>query len=70
MLVTIAMLGESLSPQHGAFTGCGWRNDLQLWRVTANILNKQPRTKDRVWSSSMGLTTLHLKTINLLQHFL
>jgi hypothetical protein len=28
---------------------------LQMWRVAANILNKQSRTVDRGWSSSLGL---------------
>jgi hypothetical protein len=28
---------------------------LQIWRVTANILNKQPQTADRGWSSSLGI---------------
>jgi hypothetical protein len=27
---------------------------LQIWRVAANILNKQSRTADRGWSSSLG----------------
>jgi hypothetical protein len=40
---------------------------LQIWRVTANILNKQSRTDERRWSSSLGLgvglTTPHLKNI-------
>jgi hypothetical protein len=45
----------SLSSWHGASSGCGWRNGLQLWRVAANILNKQSRTADREWSSSLGL---------------
>jgi hypothetical protein len=31
----------SLSPQHGASSGCRWRNGLQIWRLAANILNKQ-----------------------------
>jgi hypothetical protein len=38
---------------------------LQIWRVAANIFNKQPRTADKGWSSSlglgMGLTTPHGK---------
>jgi hypothetical protein len=34
-------------PQHGASSGCGWRNGLQQWRVAANILNKQPQTNER-----------------------
>jgi hypothetical protein len=35
----------------------------QIWRVTANILNKQSRTADKGWPSSLGvgrgLTTPH-----------
>jgi hypothetical protein len=27
---------------------------LQIWRVAANILNKQSRTADKGWSSSLG----------------
>ena len=26
-----------------------------IWRVAANILNKQSRTADEVWSSSLGI---------------
>jgi hypothetical protein len=59
------MLGVSLSLQLGKSSGCGWRNGLQLWRVAANIVNKQPRTNDMGWSSSLevGLTTLHRKKL-------
>jgi hypothetical protein len=28
---------------------------LQIWRVAANILNKQPRTADSGWSTSFGV---------------
>jgi hypothetical protein len=28
---------------------------LQIWRVAANILNKQSRTADSGWSSSLGV---------------
>jgi hypothetical protein len=28
---------------------------LQIWRVAANILNKQSRTTDKKWSSSLGV---------------
>jgi hypothetical protein len=28
---------------------------LQIWRVSANILNKQSRTADRGWSTSLGV---------------
>jgi hypothetical protein len=54
------------SPHHGASSGCGWRDGLQQWRVAANMLNKQPRTNDRGWSSTLGLcvglTTPHRKS--------
>jgi hypothetical protein len=40
---------------------------LQIWRVDASILNKQLRTADKGWSSSLGLgrglTTPHRKKI-------
>jgi hypothetical protein len=44
-----------LSPQHGASSGCGWREVLQVRRVAANILNKQSLTADKGWSSSLGV---------------
>jgi hypothetical protein len=28
---------------------------LQVWRVPANILNKQSRTADKGWSSNLGV---------------
>jgi hypothetical protein len=43
------------SSQHGASSGCGWRNGLQLWKLAVNILNKQPRTDNKGWSSSLGV---------------
>jgi hypothetical protein len=39
----------------GVSSVCGWRNGLQLWRLTANILNKQPRADNKGWSSSLGV---------------
>jgi hypothetical protein len=30
--------------------GCRWREGLQIWRVAANILNKQSRIADKEWS--------------------
>jgi hypothetical protein len=54
----------SLSLRHGASSGCGWRNGLQYVRVAANILNKQSRTADEGWPSSLILgdvLTSHLK---------
>jgi hypothetical protein len=49
------MLGGPLTPQHGVSSGCGWRNGLQLWRVAANALNKQPRANNKGWFSGLGL---------------
>jgi hypothetical protein len=46
---------DPLSSWHGASSGCGWREGLQIRRVAANILNKQERTADKGWSSSFGL---------------
>jgi hypothetical protein len=40
---------------HGASSGCGWREVLRIRRATANILNKQSRTADKGWSSSLGV---------------
>jgi hypothetical protein len=50
-------------------------NGLQIWRVAANILNKQSRTDDKgggglpAWGLGVGLTTPHRKKISLLQKF-
>jgi hypothetical protein len=45
-------------------------DDLQIWRVAANILNKQSRTADKGWSSSFGVghgaNNSSLKKISLL----
>jgi hypothetical protein len=45
-------------------------DDLQIWRVAADILKQQSRTADKGWSSAcelgVGLTTHH-KKISLLQ---
>jgi hypothetical protein len=44
---------------------------LQIWRVAANILNKQSRTVDRGWHSSLGVgrgtNNPHRKTLYLLR---
>ena len=49
------LINWSLSPRNSAFLGCAWRNGLQIWRVAANILNKQSRTADKGWYSSLGV---------------
>jgi len=45
-----------------------------IWRVAANILNKQSRTADKEWSSSLGglgelLTTPHRKNVSCYEMF-
>jgi hypothetical protein len=44
-----------LSSRYGASSGCGWREVLRVRRVSANVLNKQSRTADKGWSSSLGV---------------
>jgi hypothetical protein len=41
-LCFVSRYGGSLSPQHGASPGCGLVDGLQVLRVAANTLNKQP----------------------------
>jgi hypothetical protein len=45
---------------------------LQIWRVAANVLNKQLRTADRggppAWELGVGQTTPHHKKISLLRN--
>jgi hypothetical protein len=59
-----AMLGGVPVRTARRVLGLRWRNGLQLWRVAANTLNKQPWTNDKGWPSSLGvgLTTLRRKT--------
>jgi hypothetical protein len=51
----LPMISGSLSARHVASWGCGWRNGLRIWRVAADTLNKQSRTADKGWSSSLGV---------------
>ena len=53
--VPVTVISGSLSPRHGAYSGCGWRNVLQIRRVAVHILNKQLQTDDKGWSSSLGV---------------
>jgi hypothetical protein len=45
--------------------GLGMEGTASSWKLAANILNKQPRTNDKGWSSSLGVgrgaTTPHHK---------
>jgi hypothetical protein len=47
---------------------------LQIWRVAANIFNKQSRTAEKgnppAWWLGVGLTIPHRKKINLLRTFI
>jgi len=51
----LSQISGSLSPQHGASSGCGWRDGHQLRRIATNVLNKQSPTADTGWSSSLGV---------------
>ena len=69
-----AVISGSLSPRHDASSGCGWKTGFQMWRIDANILNKQSRTADKGWSSSFGglcevLTTSHRKNVSCYEMF-
>jgi len=44
-----------LSPQHGTPSGCGGGKGLRIWRAAPSILNKQWRTADKEWCSSMAV---------------
>jgi hypothetical protein len=50
-----AVLRVSLVKTHGASSCCGWREDLQIRRVDACILNKQLRTAEKGRSSSLSV---------------
>jgi hypothetical protein len=45
--------GGPLSPPRPQVADGG--EGLQIWRVAANILNKQSQTADKGWSSSLGV---------------
>ena len=48
------MISGSLAPRHGASSGLRMEERPPMWRVAANILNRQSRTADKWWSSSLG----------------
>jgi len=47
------MVCVSLSPRLSRPPVADGPDGLQVWRIAANILNKQSRTSDRGWSSSL-----------------
>jgi hypothetical protein len=51
----LPVINGSLSPWHRVFSGCSWRNCLQIWKAAAYISNKQLHTANRGWSTSLGL---------------
>jgi hypothetical protein len=51
----IWVLRGSPSPRHGSSSGCGRRNDLQIWTAAANTLNMQYWTADKGRTSSFGV---------------
>jgi len=51
----LCLISWSLSPRHGASSGCGWRRRSPIWRAAVNILNKQSQTADKGRSFSLGV---------------
>ena len=56
--IQLAVIGTShecgsLSPLHARVLGLRTEERPPIWRVAVNKLNKQPRTADEVWSSSL-----------------
>jgi len=53
--ISKTMLSGTLLPEHGhgMSSGYGWRDNLQIWRVAATILNKQSCIADKGLSSSL-----------------
>jgi hypothetical protein len=49
------MLGVSLHYRMARPQVADGGDGLQIWRVAANILNKQSRTVDKGWSSNLGV---------------
>jgi hypothetical protein len=43
------------SPRHCASSCCGWREGFQIWRLAANVSNKQSQTADKGRPSSLGV---------------
>jgi hypothetical protein len=41
------VISGPLSSRNGASSGCGWEERPPIWRVAANILNKQSRTTEK-----------------------
>ena len=58
MLNVAPVISGSPSARHGASSGCGWRNGIQIWRVAANIFNKQSRIVDGGSPPGWGLGEL------------
>jgi hypothetical protein len=55
-MISITILG-GLPCHHGTARPqvADGRDGFQLWRVAANVLNKQSRTADRGWPFSLGV---------------
>jgi hypothetical protein len=73
LLVSVACILKTpcyVGPSHHGMAGprvADEGHSLQIWRVVENILNKQLRTVDKGWSSSLGVgrgaRTRHCKNI-------
>ena len=61
-------ISRSLSPQHGASSGCGLSNSPKIWRIAAIVLYKQSRRPKMggppAWGLCEVLTTSHHKNLH------
>jgi hypothetical protein len=55
VVLEYAVISGSLSPRHGESSGLPMDERPLMWRGAANVLNRQSRTADKGWSSSLGV---------------
>ena len=62
------MISGSLSPRHGAYSGCGWKNDLQKCRVAEKYLisshGQETRGGPPAWALVEVLTSPRRKNVS------
>ena len=68
----ISVISKFLSPRHGASSGCGWRNGLQIWRIAGNILisslGQPARGGPPAWGLGEVVTTLYRRNLSMLRN--
>jgi hypothetical protein len=59
MLASVPMLSGSSCRHSMACPQVADEDSLQIWRVSAIVLNKQLQETDKGWSSSLGVGWIH-----------